>query len=83
MADLTRFIPERLRHLLAAPTTSVGGGTSPIRLGDRIARVAEPIAAACDRILGTSLSTCGECQSAKDALNRGGRRSDEPGRRVV
>ena len=83
MADLSRFVPERLRHLLGAPTTSVEGAPKAIPLGDRIARIAEPIAATADALLGTKLADCGACKSAQDALNRGGHRSDEPGRPIV
>lgn len=43
----------------------------PMRgLGDAVALVAEPIARASDKMLGTQLVGCGGCKKRREALNR-------------
>jgi len=39
-------------------------------LGDAVALVAEPIARASDKMLGTQLVGCGGCKKRREALNR-------------
>ncbi len=41
------------------------------KLGNRIARVATPIAAAADTVLGTKIVKCGGCKKMKARLNAG------------
>lgn len=41
---------------------------APALLGDRIERIANPIARAIDRRLGTRISSCGGCAAARRAL---------------
>ncbi len=40
-------------------------------LGDRIERVAQPIARAIDKIAGTKVAKCGKCKKMRDRLNAG------------
>lgn len=39
-------------------------------LGDLVATVAKPVAAAIDAVAGTSLKTCGACQKRQERLNK-------------
>lgn len=51
---------------------SFGSSPSPVPvvgLGDRIESMANPIARAIDKLLGTELVKCGGCQDRKAALN--------------
>ena len=41
-----------------------------VGLGDRVARIAQPVAGMIDAVLGTSLKTCGGCQKRKGLLNK-------------
>lgn len=41
----------------------------PIRIGDGVATVAQPIAHAADALLGTRISDCGECPKRQEKLN--------------
>ena len=40
-----------------------------IRLGDKVERVAQPIAKAIDKTFKTNLQNCGACKRRKDKLN--------------
>lgn len=40
-------------------------------LGDKIARVAQPIARVIDKVAGTKIAGCGGCKKMKDRLNAG------------
>jgi len=42
----------------------------PIGLGDRVERVAQPIARVIDRVAGTNIQGCGACQKRKEYLNK-------------
>lgn len=42
----------------------------PVGLGDVVASVAQPIAAAVDKLTGSRLVGCGPCGQRKDKLNR-------------
>lgn len=47
------------------------GWKAPSRgLGDVVHKVAQPIAKAIDKALGTKVQKCGGCQKRRDALNR-------------
>ena len=48
--------------------------TNPLPLGDYVAAVAQPIAAAIDRVAGTHLATCKPCQRRRRKMNRIGAR---------
>lgn len=50
-------------RLSATPETLRG-------LGDLVAKIAQPIAAAIDAVAGTSLKTCGGCQKRREWLNK-------------
>ena len=41
----------------------------PNGLGDRVERIAQPIARAIDRVAGTNIQGCGACQKRKEYLN--------------
>ena len=41
----------------------------PTGLGDRVERIAQPIARAIDRVAGTNIQGCGACQKRKEYLN--------------
>lgn len=41
----------------------------PEGLGDRVEKIAQPIAKAIDRIAGTNIQGCGACQKRKEYLN--------------
>ena len=38
-------------------------------LGDRVERIAQPIARAIDKVAGTNIQGCGACQKRKEYLN--------------
>lgn len=42
----------------------------PKGLGDRVEKVAQPIAKVIDRIAGTNIQGCGGCQKRKEYLNK-------------
>ena len=42
----------------------------PIGLGDRVERIAQPIARVIDRVAGTKIRRCGACQKRKEYLNK-------------
>lgn len=50
---------------------TINGIPQPIGLGDKIARIAQPIARAIDKIAGTKIARCGGCKKMKDRLNAG------------
>ena len=41
-----------------------------IGLGDRVERIAQPIARVIDRVAGTNIQGCGACQKRKEYLNK-------------
>ena len=41
-----------------------------IGLGDRVERIAQPIARVIDRVAGTKIQGCGACQKRKEYLNK-------------
>jgi len=43
---------------------------NPIGLGDRVERIAQPIARVIDRVAGTKIRRCGACQKRKEYLNK-------------
>jgi hypothetical protein len=42
----------------------------PLRLGTRVARIAQPIARAIDKVLGTNVRKCGGCKKRRKKWNR-------------
>jgi len=40
-----------------------------IRLGDAVEKVAQPIAGAIDKVVGTNIKECGGCKKRKEWLN--------------
>ncbi len=44
-----------------------------VKLGDLVARVAQPIAKAIDAVLGTKVQSCKACAKRREALNNIGR----------
>lgn len=40
-----------------------------VGLGDRVERIAQPIARAIDKVAGTNIQGCGACQKRKEYLN--------------
>jgi hypothetical protein len=40
-----------------------------LRLGDKVASVAQPIARAIDKIAGTDIEHCGGCKKRRESLN--------------
>lgn len=52
-----------LQHRFKSPKYQFG-------LGDAVAALASPIAAASDSMFGTSLSSCGGCAKRREALNQ-------------
>jgi hypothetical protein len=42
----------------------------PTGLGDRVERIAQPIARAIDKVAGTNIQGCGACQKRKEYLNK-------------
>ena len=40
-----------------------------VGLGDRVERIAQPIARAIDKVAGTNIQGCGSCQKRKEYLN--------------
>ena len=53
---------QRERVEIPSPVTRRG-------LGDRVERIAQPIAKAIDKIAGTDIQGCGGCQKRKEFLN--------------
>jgi hypothetical protein len=51
------------KPILEVKNTSVG-------LGDRVERIAQPIARAIDKVAGTDIQGCGACQKRKEYLNK-------------
>lgn len=45
-------------------------GWKPRGLGDRVERIAQPIAKVIDKALGTNVQGCGGCKKRRDALNK-------------
>ncbi len=45
-------------------------GWKPRGLGDRVERIAQPIAKAIDKVAGTKIQECGGCKKRRDALNK-------------
>lgn len=43
---------------------------NPVGLGDRVERIAQPIARVIDRVAGTNIQGCGACQKRKEYLNK-------------
>jgi hypothetical protein len=43
--------------------------SKPIGLGDRVERIAQPIARVIDKVAGTNIQGCGACQKRKEWLN--------------
>jgi hypothetical protein len=52
-----------LQHKFKSPKVQFG-------LGDAVAALASPVAAASDKMFGTSLSSCGGCAKRREALNQ-------------
>jgi hypothetical protein len=49
----------------------LGGWTPPPEgLGDRVERIAQPIAKMIDKVAGTNIQGCGACQKRKEYLNK-------------
>lgn len=46
------------------------GNCKNFGLGDAVAALASPVAAASDKMFGTSLSSCGGCAKRREALNQ-------------
>jgi len=44
--------------------------TEPTGLGDRVKRIAQPIARAIDRVVGTNIQGCDACQKRQEYLNK-------------
>ena len=42
----------------------------PNGLGDRVERIAQPVARVIDRLAGTNIQGCGACQKRKEYLNK-------------
>lgn len=42
----------------------------PVRLGDLVAAIAQPIASTIDRLTGTNLTHCKGCAQRKETLNK-------------
>lgn len=42
----------------------------PSGLGDRVERIAQPVARVIDRLAGTNIQGCGACQKRKEYLNK-------------
>ena len=42
----------------------------PNGLGDRVERIAQPIARVIDRLAGTNIQQCGGCKKRREALNK-------------
>jgi hypothetical protein len=42
----------------------------PIGLGDRVERIAQPIAKIIDKVAGTDIQECGGCKKRKEWLNK-------------
>ena len=43
---------------------------SPSGLGDRVERIAQPIARVIDSLAGTNIQQCGGCKKRREALNK-------------
>jgi hypothetical protein len=65
MGDFVEIDSNRFKELVEKniKTTKFG-------LGDAVAALASPIAAASDSMFGTSLSSCGGCAKRREALNQ-------------
>jgi 7-cyano-7-deazaguanine synthase in queuosine biosynthesis len=46
------------------------GKKREVKLGDKVEKVAKPIAKAIDYIAGTNIQNCGGCKKRKEALNK-------------
>jgi hypothetical protein len=44
--------------------------SKPIGLGDRVERIAQPIARVIDKVAGTNIQGCGACKKRKEWLNK-------------
>jgi hypothetical protein len=42
----------------------------PLGLGDRVERIAQPIARVIDKVAGTNIQGCGGCKKRREALNK-------------
>ncbi len=65
MTTLPHKIVTHAPHLLVAPAPRPQTG-----LGDVVAKVAEPVAAAMDKLTGSKLVGCQPCAQRRDTLNR-------------
>ena len=55
------------------PVPSVFGqnlNNTSMGLGDRVERIAQPIARVIDRLAGTNIQKCGGCKKRREALNK-------------
>ena len=57
------ILPEDLKKKYSDPKLNIG-------LGDRVERIAQPIARVIDRVAGTNIQGCGACQKRKEYLNK-------------
>jgi hypothetical protein len=57
------ILPEDLKKKYRDPKPNIG-------LGDRVERIAQPIARVIDRVAGTNIQGCGACQKRKEYLNK-------------
>lgn len=51
------------------PTKVITHVKDRVGLGDLVAKVAQPLARAIDRVAGTNVAGCGGCKGRKDKLN--------------
>jgi len=55
---------------ITKPQELDGWTPPPEGLGDRVERIAQPIAKMIDKVAGTNIQGCGACQKRKEYLNK-------------
>ena len=58
------------KPILPKDIKSTPQGGKPLGLGDRVERIAQPIARVIDKVAGTNIQGCGACQKRKEYLNK-------------
>jgi|TARA_R110000744_G_scaffold141869_1_gene253312 hypothetical protein len=55
---------------ITKPQDSPDWNAPKVGLGDRVERIAQPVARVIDRLAGTNIQGCGGCKKRREALNK-------------
>ena len=58
------------KPILPEDIKKASNGETRIGLGDRIEKLAQPIARVIDKVAGTNIQGCGGCKKRREALNK-------------